>query len=95
MRTIVYGRGNTSCPTAAQRYPAMLIRTSLNDSQVMYWEPAKYVARLRTCANNGDRPLLFKIILGAGHGGPSGRYDFLREIAFDYAFILTELGLAA
>ena len=75
-----------------QRYPAVLIRTSLNDSQVMYWEPAKYVARLRACAN-GARPPLFKINLGAGHGGPSGRYDFLREIAFDYAFILTELGL--
>ncbi|MGH7314055.1 MAG: S9 family peptidase [Candidatus Rokuibacteriota bacterium] len=84
------------CPytnVRAQRYPAILIRTSLNDSQVMYWEPAKYVARLRASAN-GDRPVLFKINLGAGHGGPSGRYDFLREIAFDYAFILTELGLA-
>jgi oligopeptidase B len=76
-----------------QRYPAVLIRTSLNDSQVMYWEPAKYVARLRANANS-DRPVLFKINLGAGHGGPSGRYDFLREVAFDYAFILTELGLA-
>jgi oligopeptidase B len=71
----------------------MLVRTSLNDSQVMYWEPAKYVARLRASAD-GDRPLLFKTDLGAGHGGPSGRYDFLREIAFDYAFTLTELELA-
>ncbi|MGH7300054.1 MAG: S9 family peptidase [Candidatus Rokuibacteriota bacterium] len=91
-----YDRLKAYCPYTnirAQRYPAMLIRTSLNDSQVMYWEPAKYVARLRACTN-GARPPLFKINLGAGHGGPSGRYDSLREIAFDYAFILTELGLA-
>jgi oligopeptidase B len=90
-----YERMKAYCPytnVRTQRYPAMLIRTSLNDSQVMYWEPAKYVARLRACTN-GDRPLLLKINLGAGHGGPSGRYDFLREIAFDYAFTLTELGL--
>ena len=58
----------------------MLVRTSLNDSQVMYWEPAKYVARLRALRTDG-RPLLFKINMGAGHGGASGRYDFLREIA--------------
>ena len=72
----------------------MLVRTSLNDSQVMYWEPAKYVAKLRTLKTDA-RPLLFKINLDAGHGGASGRYDHLREIAFDYAFILTQLGLAA
>jgi oligopeptidase B len=91
-----YERMKAYCPytnVRAQRYPAMLVRTSLNDSQVMYWEPAKYVARLRASAD-GDRPLLFKTDLGAGHGGPSGRYDFLREIAFDYAFTLTELELA-
>ena len=70
------------------------MRTSLNDSQVMYWEPAKYVAKLRTLKTD-ERPLLFKINLDAGHGGASGRYDHLREIAFDYAFILTQLGLAA
>ena len=75
-------------------YPAILVRTSLNDSQVMYWEPAKYVAKLRTLKTDA-RPLLFKINLDAGHGGASGRYDHLREIAFDYAFILTQLGLAA
>jgi oligopeptidase B len=73
------------------RYPAMLVRTSLNDSQVMYWEPAKYVARLRALKTD-DNPVLFKIDMGAGHGGPSGRYDALREISFDYAFILTVLG---
>jgi oligopeptidase B len=59
----------------------------------MYWEPAKYVARLRALKADG-RALLFHTNLEAGHGGASGRYDHLREIAFDYAFILTELGRA-
>jgi oligopeptidase B len=72
-------------------YPAMLVKTSLNDSQVMYWEPAKYVARLRTLKQN-DTPLLLHINMEAGHGGASGRYDYLKEIAFDYAFLLRELG---
>ncbi len=74
-------------------YPAMLVKTSLNDSQVMYWEPAKYVARLRTLKANGDKPLLLHINMEAGHGGASGRYDYLRETAFDYAFLLRELGV--
>jgi oligopeptidase B len=73
-------------------YPAMLVETSLNDSQVMYWEPAKYVARLRTLKTD-DNPLLLKINMDAGHGGASGRYDFLKEIAFTYAFILGVLGI--
>ena len=73
-------------------YPAMLVKTSLNDSQVMYWEPAKYVARLRTLKRN-DTPLLLHINMEAGHGGASGRYDYLKEIAFDYAFLLRELGI--
>ncbi|WP_213803627.1 S9 family peptidase [Granulicella sp. dw_53] len=73
-------------------YPAMLVKTSLNDSQVMYWEPAKYVARLRTLKTNGT-PLLLHINMDAGHGGASGRYDYLKEIAFDYAFLLRELGV--
>jgi oligopeptidase B len=83
----------TYCPytnIAPVRYPSILVRTSLNDSQVMYWEPAKYVAKLRATKVD-DRPLLFKIDMGAGHGGPSGRYDLLREIAFDYAYILRHL----
>ncbi len=71
-------------------YPAMLVKTSLNDSQVMYWEPAKYVAKLRTLKKN-DTPLLLHINMDAGHGGASGRYDYLKEIAFDYAFLLTQL----
>jgi len=77
----------------ATNYPAMLVKTSLNDSRVMYWEPAKYVAKLR--ATKTDRnPLLFKIELdAAGHSGKSGRYDLLRDIAFDYAFLLTKWGL--
>ena len=74
-------------------YPAMLVKTSLNDSQVMYWEPAKYVAKLRTLKKNAT-PLLLHVNMDAGHGGASGRYDYLKEIAFDYAFLLRELGVA-
>jgi len=77
----------------AQAYPAMLIKTAFNDSQVMYWEPAKYVARLRTLKTDAN-PLLLKTNMGAGHGGASGRYDFLREIAFDYAFVLRQVDRA-
>ncbi|HEY0307706.1 MAG TPA: S9 family peptidase, partial [Acidobacteriaceae bacterium] len=73
-------------------YPAMLVKTSLNDSQVMYWEPAKYVAKLRTLKQD-DTPLLLHINMDAGHGGASGRYDYLKEIALDYAFLLTQLGV--
>jgi oligopeptidase B len=77
---------------AAKDYPSMLVKTSFDDSQVMYWEPAKYVAKLR--ATKTDRnPLLFKINMAGGHGGASGRYDRLRETAFDDAFILTMLGI--
>ena len=72
-------------------YPAILVKTSLNDSQVMYWEPAKYVAKLRTLKQN-QTPLLLHTNMDAGHGGASGRYDYLKEVAFDYAFLLTELG---
>jgi oligopeptidase B len=85
------------CPytnLARRGYPAMLVRTSFNDSQVMYWEPAKYVARLRALKTD-DRPLLLETNMGAGHGGASGRYDRLREIAFDYAFILWQMDLVA
>jgi len=74
-------------------YPTMLVKTSLNDSQVMYWEPAKYVARLRAMKTDSNL-LVFKINMDpAGHGGQSGRYNRLREIAFDYAFILWQLGV--
>jgi oligopeptidase B len=73
-------------------YPAILAKTGLNDSQVMYWEPAKYVAKMRTLKTDSN-PLLLKINMSAGHGGASGRYDYLREIALDYAFFLTYLGI--
>jgi oligopeptidase B len=74
-------------------YPTMLVRTSLNDSQVMYWEPAKYVAKLREMKTDNNL-LLFKIKLEpGGHGGASGRYDRLRDMAFDYAFILGQFGV--
>jgi oligopeptidase B len=82
------------CPytnLGARPYPEVLVRTGLNDSQVMYWEPAKWVAKLRT-VQAAARPTLFKIDMASGHGGPSGRYDYLREIAFDYAFVLWRLG---
>ncbi|HLY39755.1 MAG TPA: S9 family peptidase [Terracidiphilus sp.] len=73
-------------------YPALLVKTSLYDSQVMYWEPAKYVAKIRTLKTDTN-PLLLVTNMQAGHGGASGRYDYLKEIAFDYAFLLRELGL--
>ena len=72
-------------------YPAILVKTSFNDSQVMYWEPAKYTAKLRTLKTDGN-VLLLKTNMAAGHGGASGRYEHLHEIAFDYAFMLTQLG---
>ena len=73
-------------------YPAMLVKTSLHDSQVMYWEPAKYVAKLRTLKTDTN-PLLLVTNMKAGHGGASGRYDYLKEIALDYAFLMRELGV--
>jgi oligopeptidase B len=77
----------------AQRYPAMLVQVSLNDSQVPYWEGAKLVAKLRALKTDAN-PLLLKANMGAGHGGSSGRYDALRETAFTYGFMLWQMGLA-
>ena len=75
-------------------YPAMLVTTSFNDSQVMYWEPAKYVARLRTLKTDST-PLLLKIKMDpAGHGGASGRYDRLRDTAFEYGWLLNQVGIS-
>jgi len=88
-----YAYMKTYCPYTnldARPYPVLLVKTSLNDSQVMYWEPAKYVARMRAIGR-AVTPPLFKINMDAGHGGASGRYDYLREIAFDYVFMLTHL----
>lgn len=74
----------------AQRYPAMLAEVSLNDSQVPYWEGAKFVAKLRAMKQD-ENLLLLKTNMGAGHGGASGRYDRYREIAFGYAFLVSQL----
>ncbi|HJS24380.1 MAG TPA: S9 family peptidase [Pyrinomonadaceae bacterium] len=77
---------------AKKDYPAMLVKVSVNDSQVPYWEGAKLVARLRTMKTDHN-PLLLKVNFGAGHGGASGRYDSLREVAFDIAFMLWQMGI--
>ena len=77
---------------AAKAYPNMLIKVSLNDSQVPYWEGAKFAAKLRELKTDNNL-LLLKTNMGAGHGGSSGRYDALRELAFDYAFMLSQFGI--
>ena len=77
---------------AAKAYPSMFVRTGLWDSQVQYWEPAKYVARLR--ARRTDRNLLvFRTEMEAGHGGRAGRFQRLHETAEMYAFMLNQLGV--
>ena len=78
---------------AAKPYPAMLVKVSLNDSQVPYWEGTKFVAKLREMKTDAN-PLLLKVNMGAGHGGSSGRYDALREVAADQAFMLKEMGIS-
>ncbi len=78
---------------AAKNYPDILCLSSLNDSQVPYWEPTKYVAKLRTLKTD-HHALLLKMNMDAGHGGASGRYDRLHEVAFEYTFGLASLGLA-
>jgi oligopeptidase B len=78
---------------ARKASPALLVESSLNDSQVMYWEPAKWVAKLRAYKTDKN-PLLFNIrLIEAGHGGASGRYDRLREDAFRQAFVLWQVGI--
>jgi oligopeptidase B len=74
-----------------QAYPSMLVKTSLNDSQVMYWEGAKFTARLRAMKTDAN-PLLLKVNFSAGHGGSSGRYDALHETAFNWAYLLWQVG---
>lgn len=76
----------------ATRYPAMLVTAGVNDPRVQYWEPAKWVAKLRATAA-GDTPLYLKTEMGAGHHGPSGRYESWREEAFVLAFVLDRLGI--
>ncbi|MGA2745127.1 MAG: S9 family peptidase [Candidatus Sulfotelmatobacter sp.] len=77
----------------AKNYPDMLVKTSFNDSQVMYWEPAKYVAKMRALRTDHNVLILKTNLSPAGHGGASGRYDRLHEAAFDYAWILGEMGI--
>ena len=77
----------------AQRYPAMLVTSGLWDSQVQYWEPTKWVARLRTVKTD-DNPLLLRTNMEAGHGGKSGRFERYQEVAEEYAFILWQAGIA-
>ncbi|MGB0036619.1 MAG: S9 family peptidase [Candidatus Acidiferrales bacterium] len=77
----------------AKAYPNMLVKTSFNDSQVMYWEPAKYVAKMRALRTDHNLLILKTNMNPAGHGGASGRYDRLKESAFDYAFFLTQMGI--
>ena len=74
-------------------YPAMLVKVSLNDSQVPYWEGSKFVAKLREYKTDHN-PLILKVNMGAGHGGASGRYDAFRETSFDYAFMLWQMGIS-
>jgi oligopeptidase B len=76
----------------AKAYPAILVQTSFDDSQVMYWEPSKYVAKLRALKTDHN-PLVFFINMHGGHGGSSGRYDRIREGDRRFAFMLTELGI--
>jgi len=71
----------------AQEYPTMLLLSGLNDRRVQYWEPAKWTARLRTVKRD-DNPLLLRTRMSEGHKGASGRYDYLRDVAVEYAFIL-------
>jgi oligopeptidase B len=79
----------------AYAYPTMMVRTSLNDSQVMYWEPAKWVAKLRAHATGDNLLLLRTRMEPGGHSGASGRYDRLHDTAYEFAFILTQLGITS
>ncbi|POP67321.1 S9 family peptidase [Pseudomonas syringae] len=92
----VYARIKAYAPyenVTAQAYPAMLVIAGYNDSRVQYWEAAKWVAKLRATKTD-DHPLLLKTELGAGHGGMSGRYQGLRDVALEYAFIFKVLQIA-
>ena len=75
----------------AQAYPTILATAGLNDPRVSYWEPAKWVQKLRS-ASTSDRPIYLKTEMGAGHQGPSGRYDAWKDEAFVFAFVLDSLG---
>jgi oligopeptidase B len=94
-KTDEYEYMKSYCPytnLAAKAYPAILVTTSLNDSQVLFHEPTKYVAKLRVLKTDKN-PLLFKCNMAGGHGGASGRYDALKENAFVTAFVLDQMGI--
>jgi oligopeptidase B len=76
----------------AQAYPAMLVTTGLHDSQVQYWEPAKWVAKLRDYKTNPETPLYLWCNMSTGHGGASGRWERFKEVAMEYAFLLDLAG---
>ena len=76
-----------------QNYPPIMVTAGLNDPRVTYWEPAKWVAKLRELKTDGNE-LILKTNLGAGHGGKSGRFESLKETAEEFAFVLWQLGLA-
>jgi oligopeptidase B len=76
----------------AKDYPALLVTAGLNDPRVSYWEPAKWTAKLRELKTD-SHILLLKTNLGAGHSGASGRYERLKEIAFEYAFLMDQWGM--
>ena len=85
----------TYCPytnLAKKGYPAMLIETSLNDSQVLFHEPAKYAAKVRALKTDAN-PVVFRCKMVGGHGGSSGRYDVLKEVAYTTAFALDQMGI--
>jgi oligopeptidase B len=79
--------------TGKLKYPNMLVTGGLNDPRVSYWEPAKWVAKMRALADKGSGKLLLKTNMGAGHFGASGRYERIKETAFDYAFLLDMMGI--
>ena len=78
---------------SARAYPAMLVYTALWDSQVQYYEPAKWVARLRAMKTD-NHPLVFSVDVAAGHGGKSGRLNQYQDTAREYAFVLDQLGMS-
>ena len=78
--------------THPAKYPNMYIFSSMNDSQVPYWEPLKWTARLRA-VNQGEGRIVLRMNVNAGHGGASGRYDRLKEVAQSYAFVLDTVGM--
>jgi oligopeptidase B len=77
---------------ARKAYPSILVTTSLNDSQVLYHEPTKYIAKLRSLKTDKN-PLILRCNMDAGHGGASGRYEAIRETAYEYAFLLSQMGI--